>query len=311
MATLRASIALFLLVATTALAAAEKKPIKLGIAQPYGEEQATKAKAIIEPYLTTALGSQVTVVTHPTYEALSDALATGQVDLAWITPYAFVRASQKNADVQALSKAMRSGDGSLFYRSVLIVKKDSPIATLADLKGKKVLWVNKLSASGYLFPRELLRKEGLDPDSLFSGEAFAGDHLEVCKGLREGKADVAATYARGAKEGAALVPDGCEDAPPLSDFRILASTGSLPNEVIAASADFPPMRLNDVLGAFGRMGKTEAGKKVLKEAFRAEGWGVAVDGDFAPLLELLRVSDAKARVAAPAKGAAKVPKKGK
>jgi phosphate/phosphite/phosphonate ABC transporter binding protein len=293
-----------LLLCSTAFAA-DKKPLKFGIAQPYGEEPASKAKALIEPYLTSALGSQVTVVIHPSYEALSEALATGAVDLAWITPLAFVRASQKNADVQALSKAMRSGDGGLFYRAVFIVKKESSAGKLDDLKGKRIIWVNKMSASGYLFPREMLRREGLDPDKFFSAEAFAGDHLAVCKAVREGKADVGATYARGAKEGAALKADGCEDAPPVDDFRIVASTDSLPNEVIATNSDFPPMRVNDVLGTFGRMHKSEAGKKVLKEAFRAEGWGVAVEGDFAPVLDLLRVSDAKTKVAPPAKDAKK------
>ena len=264
---------------------------------------------MIEPYLTSVLGCQVTVVVHPSYEALSEALSSNAVDLAWITPLAFVRASQKNADVAALSKAMRAGDGSLFYRSIFIVKKDSTATKLADLKGKKVSWVNKLSASGYLFPREMLRREGLDPDKFFSEEAFGGDHLSVCKAVREGKADAAATFAGGTKEDSELKADGCEDAGPVTDFKIIASTGSLPNEVIAASGDFPPLRYNEVLGAFGKMGKTDAGKKVLKEAFRAEGFGVAVDGDFAPVLDLLRVNDAKAKVAPPAETPpAKAPK---
>jgi phosphonate transport system substrate-binding protein len=282
-----------------AVLGAEKKPIKFGIAQPYGEESAKKAKEQIEPYLSGVLNCKVTVIVHPTYEALSDALATNQVDIAWITPLAFVRASQKNPEVAALSKAMRAGDGSLFYRSIFIVKKDSPATKLADLKGKKVAWVNKLSASGYLFPKEILRREGLDPDKFFGEETFGGDHPAVCKAVREGKADVAATFARGTKEEAELKADGCEDGGPVTDFKIIASTGSLPNEVIAAGSDFPPLRYNEVLGAFGKMGKTDAGKKVLKESFRAEGWGVAVDGDFAPVIDLLKATDAKAKVAPP------------
>lgn len=296
----RSAFTLALAFSLTALAAppaakVEKKPLKFGISPAYGADAAAKTKALAEPYLTKALGSQVTVVVLPGYEELSDALAKGEVDLAWITPFAFVRASQKNGYVQALSKAMRSGDSGLSYRSVFAVKKDSPVKALPDLKGKKVAWVNKLSASGYLFPRELLAKEGHDPDKFFAGEQFAGDHPAACKAVREGKADVVATFASGSE--GELKANGCEEAPPIEDFRVVASTGNLPNEVIAASSDFPSPRINDVLGTFGRMGKTDEGKKLLKEAFRCNGWGVAVEGDFAPVIDLLRAKDAPAKVA--------------
>jgi ABC-type phosphate/phosphonate transport system substrate-binding protein len=78
---------------------------------------------------------------------------------------------------------------------------------------------------------------------------------------------------------------------------VLASTGNVPNEVIAARSDFPPMRINQVVAAFGRMALTEGGRKVLAEAFHADAWGVAVDGDFAPILELVNLKHVKAKVA--------------
>jgi phosphonate transport system substrate-binding protein len=286
-----------------------KKPLTFGISHPYGEAHAAQAKALIEPYLSTALGSPVTVKTFETYEALSEALATNQVDLAWITPLAFVQAAQKNRDVTAISKAMRASDGGLFYRAVFIAKASSPLADVKALKGKRVAWVGKSSASGYLFPRALLKEQGLDPDATFSGEVFSGDHPAVCKAVREGAVDVGATFAAEPKEGQPLVATGCEDAGPVSDFKVLASTNNLPNEVIAHSPEFPVFRLNDVMMAFGRMGQSTHGQKVLAEAFRAQGFGVAVEGDFDPVIALLK-SDVKAKVApaAPEKPA-KAPKK--
>ena len=53
-----------------------------------------------------------------------------------------------------------------------------------------------------------------------------------------------------------------------------------------------PRRINDVISTFGRMDGSPEGKKVL-EAFRVDGWGVAVDGDFAPVLDLLRLKEVK------------------
>ncbi len=285
-----------------------KKPLTFGVSQPYGEEHAKKAKAALEPFLTKALGSTVTVQLFPTYEELSDALATNKVDLAWITPFAFVQAAQKHRDVTALSKAMRASDGGLFYRSVFIVKAGSSVADLKGLSGKKVAWVNKLSASGYLFPRALLKDQGLDPDKHFAGETFAGDHPSVCKAVRAGTADVGATFSTEPKADGALEATGCADAGPVTDFKVIASTANLPNEVIAHSPEFPPARVNDVLMTFGRLNQSPEGKTLLADIFRAQGFGVAVEGDFDPVIALLKAKEVKAKVAAepePAPEAAK------
>lgn len=279
----------------TAAASLAAETLTFGIAQPYGPEAAQKVPAVVEPYLSRALKLEVKVVRYATNEELSDALAAGQVDLAWITPYAFVRAVEKNAGVTALSKATRKG--SLFYRAALIVKKDSPLQALADLKGKRVAWVSKTSTSGYLFARELLSREHLGPDGLFASEAFAGDHAAVCRAVQDGTADVGATYASEPGEGKDIVPSGCQDVG--GEFRVLASTGNLPNEVIAVRDFFPPGRVNDVIAAFGRMDGSPEGKRAL-EAFRVDGWGVAVEGDFAPVLELLRARPAPKPAAPPA-----------
>lgn len=306
------SLTLSLVVSTAALAGptkvapVPKKPLTFGVSHPYGEEHALKAKAALEPYLTKTLGSQVTVQVFATYEELSDALATNKVDLAWITPVAFVQAAQKHRDVTALSKAMRSSDGGLVYRAVFITKASSPVTELKLLKGKKVAWVSKLSASGYLFPRALMKEQGLEPDTFFSSETFAGDHPAVCKAVRDGQADVGVTYAAAPKEGAALEATGCADSGPVGDFKVVASTQNVPNEVIASSPEFPPTRVDDVLATFGRMSQSTDGKKVLADVFRAQGFGVAVEGDFDTVVELLKAKDVKAKVPPPA---SKKPKK--
>ncbi len=264
-----------------------KRAMALGIAQPYGEEPAKKAKTLIEPYLSKELGSEVSVQVFPTPEALSAALAEGKVHLAWITPLAFVQAQQKSSDVVGLLKAVRQG-GGLTYRAAFITKADAPYKSLAEVKGKKVAWVSKTSTSGYLFARELIRKEGDNPDTFFSGESFAGDHPSVCKAVRAGTAEVGATFAAEPAPGKPLVPNGCEDAGPVADFKVIASTGELPNEVIAAGPSFDLRRQNEVTVAFAKMAKNEDGKKLLKDAFRVEAWAIAVDGDFIPVAELLK-----------------------
>jgi len=149
-------------------------PITLGIGKPNGEKLARRAQAELEPYLSKVMKRPVKVEILPDYDALSAALADGKVDIAWITPLAFVHAAQRRADVIAIAKAMRAG--KLFYRAAFVVRPDSTARSLGDLAGKKVAYVSKSSSSGYLFPRALLSSQGKDPDRFFREAIFMGDY---------------------------------------------------------------------------------------------------------------------------------------
>jgi phosphonate transport system substrate-binding protein len=265
----------------------EKGALTMGIGTPNGEAQAQKTKPLVEAYLSQALKRTVTGQVVGSYDDLTQALVDGKVDLAWITPVAFVKASTRNAQVTALAKAIRGGN--VFYRAAFIVKQDAPGKSLADFKGKKVAWVSRSSASGYIFPRAVLKSKGEDPAAFFGSEMLAGDHPAVCKAVRDGTVDVGATFADEPAPGEALRATGCNDAPPVADFRVIGSSGPIPNDVIATRPDFDERLVNTVLRTFARMSDSEGGRAILKEVFRVEGWGIAVDGDFQTVIDALEV----------------------
>jgi phosphonate transport system substrate-binding protein len=265
-------------------------PITLGIGKPNGDKLARKAKAELEPYLSKVMKRPVKVEILPDYDALSAALADGKVDIAWITPLAFVHAAQRRADVTAIAKAMRAG--KLFYRAAFVVRLDSPARSLADLAGKKVAYVSKSSSSGYLFPRALLSSQGKDPDRFFREAIFTGDHPGVCQAVRTGKAEVGATFSDEPAKGKQAQVDGCADSPPMGDFRIVSASGPITNDVIAARPDFDERLVTPVLGALGGMARTDEGRRILKGVFHADAWGVAVDGDFKAIYEVMGVKSA-------------------
>jgi len=280
-------------------------PISFGVSQPNGPKRAADAKTLLEPYLTEAMKRPVKVVILQNYEDVTQGLASGQVDLAWVEPAAFVAAQKKNREVQAVAKALRRG--KLFYRAAIFVRLDSPAQSLADLKGKNVAWVSKSSASGYLFARALLSSNGLDPDALFKSQSFAGDHPKVCEAVREKRADAGATFSDERPAGEKPLPDGCADSPPASDFRILALSAPIPNDVVAARPGFDEQVTETALQVFARMSQTEAGRQILRDVFHVDGWGVAVEGDFAAVTEAMKTSGFKtvAKAKAPAKKPAK------
>jgi phosphonate transport system substrate-binding protein len=249
-----------------------------GISKPNGAAAAKKAKSLLEPYLSNALGERVRVDVLDDYDALARALSSGKVDLAWITPVAFVKAVDSNPEVHAMAKAQRGGQP--FYRAAFIVKRESPAKSLEDLKKKKVAWVSKASASGYAFAHAIIESTGQDSAHFFSAETFEGDHPAVCRAVREGRADVGATHADPSSSGAGLRADGCEDAPPVEDFRVVVAGGPIPNDVIAARPGLDSIMQDSVSAGFQRMKKGAAGRDLLNEVFRVEDWIGVGDDDF-------------------------------
>ncbi|MCH7650610.1 MAG: PhnD/SsuA/transferrin family substrate-binding protein, partial [Nitrospinae bacterium] len=62
-------------------------------------------------------------------------------------------------------------------RTRIFVRKDSGLKTLADLKGKTIAFTDPISSSGYLYPLDLFKSEGLlhgPPEKYFKRIYFAG-----------------------------------------------------------------------------------------------------------------------------------------
>jgi ABC-type phosphate/phosphonate transport system substrate-binding protein len=81
-------------------------------------------------------GMPIEFVLYSTYDGLNDALAKGQVDLAWNSPLSHARFHLAAGDSQAV--VMRDVDRN--YRVKLIVRKDAHISTIDDLVGKTMVF---------------------------------------------------------------------------------------------------------------------------------------------------------------------------
>ncbi len=277
------------LAAVTLLALAARAeappPLTFGIPRPYDLATTHGDARMLEGYLSSALKRPVQSRTFADYGQLADALAKGQIDLAWITPLAYVNASAQAA-VVPIAKALRHG---LFYRSCVYVRADSKFQKLADLAGHRAAWVDRESTSGYLLPRGLLLEAGLDPTGFFSREAFAGDHKTACVEVLGGKADVGGTYTDlNSKQ---PVPVGCGDAlgaTALAKLRCLAVSDPIPNEVIAGRPGLDDALAGELGSIFARLSETDAGRQLLTQVFRADGFGVALEEDFDGLRKVAR-----------------------
>jgi phosphate/phosphite/phosphonate ABC transporter binding protein len=111
-------------------------------------------------------------VLYSNYDALVDAFASREIDLAWNGPVSYVKIKQR-LDDPCRVVAMRDVD--VGFSSQFFARRDSGITTLADLKGKRVALGSRGSAQAGLLPYYFLKQQGLDPQRDLAACSFSED----------------------------------------------------------------------------------------------------------------------------------------
>ena len=222
-------------------------------------------------YLTKKLGvKQTRLQTASDYEGILRLLVKGDIDIAWLASKSSVEA-RKMPEVELLVKPIRFGSTS--YRGIIIARQDSGIKSLEDLKQKKFAWVEKESASGYIFPKSMLLEAGVNPEKDFDEAAFLKKHDAVVLNVLLGKYDAGACYddAR----------NTLRDKSKISELTILATTQDISNEPIVCRKNLPPDLIEKIKQAFLDLNnKTPEGRKVLKDLTDVQGFVPANRNDY-------------------------------
>lgn len=214
-------------------------------------------------YLTKKLGvKQVRLQTASDYNGILDLLVKGEIDIAWLASNISIEA-RNNPEVQLLVKPIRFGTDS--YRGIIIARQDSGIRTLKDLKDKKFAWVEKDSASGYIFPKALLLEADIDPEKDFAEANFLGKHDAVVLNVLLGKYDAGACYddAR----------NTLRDKAKMDELTILATTQNISNEPIVCRKNLPPDLIEKIKQAFLELNnKTPEGREIIDDLTDVQGF---------------------------------------
>jgi phosphonate transport system substrate-binding protein len=137
-------------------------------------------------YLEKETGLKVEFTPVSDYAAVVEGLAAKKIDLAWLGGFTFVQARLRTGG-EALPIVQRAEDE--VFTSKFIVPADSPVKSLAELKGKTFAFGSPSSTSGHLMPRYFLLQDGIDPDRDFARIAFSGAHDATVAFVASGRAE--------------------------------------------------------------------------------------------------------------------------
>jgi phosphonate transport system substrate-binding protein len=172
----------------------EKWPDKIVFA-PVPAENAAAAIANWAPFvkaLEFELGIKVEQVNPTDYAGVIEAQLSNKVDLAMYGPFSYYLATQAGAKIDPVAVIVSQIGTPAVYRSYLVTKPDSPIASVADLKGKKVCFVDTASTSGYLYPLLGLKDAGLTEKDITP--VYAGGHDRSITSVKSGACDAGFAY---------------------------------------------------------------------------------------------------------------------
>lgn len=239
-----------------------------------------KAKPL-EKLLSKELDIPVKVSVSTNYNTIVEAMKSKKVDVGFLPPTAYTLAhDQKAADV--LLQAQRYGvnkDGSnndklvKSYKSQFVVKKDSGIKSLKDMKGKKIALQDVTSTAGYTYPVAELLKESINPINDMKITNVKG-HDQAIIALLNGDVDVAVTF----QDARNIVK---KDQPNVfKDTEVVELTEDIPNDTISVRSDMDDKFRDKLKKAFKDIAKTKEGHKIVSEVYSHEGYVDSKDSEF-------------------------------
>lgn len=189
------SLFLSVLIATGAAFAQQPAPATPGVALTFGVYSFKRPTDVLRDFepavqglgaaMTTRLGQPVSieVKVYRTYEECLERFVAGDVDFVRVGPASYVLAHQRNPAIQLL--VAEQEDGQKRCKGVIVVRADSPIRSLADLRGRSFAFGDENSTIGRYLAQATLIDAGIKQEDL-AGSAFLERHDRVFKAVAAG-----------------------------------------------------------------------------------------------------------------------------
>jgi phosphonate transport system substrate-binding protein len=240
--------------------------------------------AMLDPladYLTRETGEKVSLFIPKDFQAFKEAVMAGHIDVGFANPLVYIHL-KKDVSIEPLAVASEH-DGGTRFRGIIIARKDSSVSSLQDLKGKKLIFVDKNSAGGYMFQMLLLRKAGLDTRRDFTLLPFAKKHDNVTMAVLNRNAD-----AGGIREGDLKKRWGKGD---FSQIKIIGYTDYFPNWPVFSTSKLSTAAKARIKAALLKLKTNRAHTLEVLSAAELTGFSPISDKDYDELRKAAKLAE--------------------
>ncbi|QIN83579.1 phosphate/phosphite/phosphonate ABC transporter substrate-binding protein [Rubrobacter tropicus] len=162
------------------------EPLRVGLIPNENPEEVEAQYQPLEDYLKKETGGEVELSVPTTYNAVVEAMVSGELDLAYFGGLTYVQARQR-ADVHPLFTEVNPRTGTTKYRSVIIVPSGSDVEKVEDLEGEDFAFGSVSSTSGSLYPSIMLNQAGIDYRTDLGEVVYTGGHDTTAQAVANGR----------------------------------------------------------------------------------------------------------------------------
>lgn len=271
----RVLVFIFLIAAfAPATPAAATDPLVIGVLP---RRNATETVAMFRPLaaeIEKATGRRVELRTARDFTAFSHEIGAFRYDLVHLNQLQYIKA-QRQYGYRAIAKNEERGKSTV--RGAVIVRSDSGIASLADLKNKRIAFGGDRNAVvSYLIPSALLRQAGLGPGDY--EEVFTRNPMNAVVVTYIGETDASGANSLATQPGFVTGVDA-------EKLRVLAQSEPLPHLPWAVSPRLPPALAAQLQTVLTGLKRSESGQHALASA-QLTDLVLASDSDYDPTRHL-------------------------
>ncbi len=215
-----------------------KPPVRLGVVTFYNPRLMFLKYQPLVDYLTARTGMRWELVISGSYENTVEALCSGALSVAYLGPLTYVRAHEQ-CGASPVVKLLTKGRPT--FQSLIVVRQDSGIRSLKDLRGKSFGFGSPLSTSSHIVPRAMLERAGLRPGADVRCRYYM-HHESAVRAVLLGEVDAAGVRDIVGESFAGRGLRVLDRSEPLPNFPLVAGPGAAPGavrEMVRALVEVP------------------------------------------------------------------------